>query len=597
MGRRGNRIREAITDVYQYRRLDGAPAFATVRRDIAPGRGRKVLQASKDDEGEWRQLRGSTPRVLFRGERLVGLAIGTVIWIAEGEKDVLNVEALGLVAVTNAFGSHVSIELWGIPEVIALFVGHHVVLLRDKDAAGSLRVARLIELLKPVAASLRVLESAVGDEGSGADVSDHLTAGWPLDAMLERELGDFPAPEPPRALIAGDSSLRVTSAPVTEAGRERARAYVRQPMDQELAKIIAAPPQTGNPALYAAAVKLFRLVPLGVVSEAQIAERVTAAARQRGGGHSTQSVRDSIRSAAGMAGRTPRTFPDFDAIAALEPRDPAVQKNAALAELRLAGLGISGSLGLELIFALLKLTIQRGWPGPFEFGHRGLAAKLGCARESLEAHLRSTRQAGLISVVAGKRAIDAEQLRLELDVILGLNDEDLIAALGARAGVVSGNRPALVSINRLPPHPGFGSRCLSPVRRHLLRLATDLTTQDLAALTGRRQRVVEADLQEMSALGLVVRDTEWGGWRLAPDWAWSLDEAASATGASERSLRQSAEYARQRAEYRGYLAWKQARQEQAAAEQAALPPNRFVVQEVLSWAAYRRELSAALAEE
>ena len=124
-----------------------------------------------------------------------------VIYLPEGEKDVLNLIAQGLTATTNAGGA----APWE-PQYTETLRGAHVVLLQDNDASGRRHTARVTQALHGVAASLRVL-LLPGLPPKG-DVSDWLAAGG-TRAQLEALVAAPPLWEPPAAeAAAGETDDR-----------------------------------------------------------------------------------------------------------------------------------------------------------------------------------------------------------------------------------------------------------------------------------------------------------------------------------------------------------------------------------------------------
>lgn len=115
--------------------------------------------------------------VLYRHpEVLQAIAAGTRVWLLEGEKDVENAEAAGLVATTNAQGSG------SFPRELAeIFQGADVAVVADRDVAGYSRAAELHKLLGGVGATVTLYRPAVDDDK--ADLTDHLEAGYTVDQL------------------------------------------------------------------------------------------------------------------------------------------------------------------------------------------------------------------------------------------------------------------------------------------------------------------------------------------------------------------------------------------------------------------------------
>ncbi|MBK6760405.1 MAG: DUF3987 domain-containing protein [Ignavibacteria bacterium] len=115
--------------------------------------------------------------LLFRlPELLAAIARGETVYICEGEKDVMRLVGLGLVATTNTGGA----GKW-LAEYAKYFDGAHVVIVGDIDEAGSLHVRQVTESLLEhgTLASLRVVDlTTLGRPlPPKGDVSDFLDAG------------------------------------------------------------------------------------------------------------------------------------------------------------------------------------------------------------------------------------------------------------------------------------------------------------------------------------------------------------------------------------------------------------------------------------
>ncbi|WP_313302929.1 toprim domain-containing protein [Diaphorobacter sp.] len=99
-----------------------------------------------------------------------------VVFVVEGEKDVLNLEAVGLVATCNAGGA----GKWR-DEHAKWLKGRTVVILQDNDDAGREHAKKVAKTLRTVAASLKIVElPGLPEKG---DVSDWLAAGGTAGAL------------------------------------------------------------------------------------------------------------------------------------------------------------------------------------------------------------------------------------------------------------------------------------------------------------------------------------------------------------------------------------------------------------------------------
>ncbi|MCV7399772.1 AAA family ATPase [Mycobacterium fragae] len=115
-------------------------------------------------------------RSLFRADR-IGEA--ETVYVAEGEKDVLAIEAISGVAVSPPQGAgqkHLGRYDWSVLK------GRDVIIVADKDNAGREHAAQVAELLRGIARSVRIVEAAVGK-----DAADHIAAGKNLDELVAIE--------------------------------------------------------------------------------------------------------------------------------------------------------------------------------------------------------------------------------------------------------------------------------------------------------------------------------------------------------------------------------------------------------------------------
>ena len=96
------------------------------------------------------------------------------VYVPEGEKDVLAVEAVGGTAVCSAMGAGKAHKADWTP-----LTGKHVIVVADKDGPGYPHAHKVAELLDGIAASVRIVEAAVGK-----DAADHIAAGKTLDELV-----------------------------------------------------------------------------------------------------------------------------------------------------------------------------------------------------------------------------------------------------------------------------------------------------------------------------------------------------------------------------------------------------------------------------
>ena len=158
----------------QYEVLRLAPKSFRVRR--------------RDGSGGWVWNLGDTPRILFRLPQV--LAADTV-YVLEGERDVLTLEAAGVVATTASGGAS---QPW-LPRYTAALSGKRVIVIPDADEVGRKRGNRIVEALKGNAREVTLIELPTGFK----DVSEYCEAGFGIDDL--RKLIDAAASAPTAATI------------------------------------------------------------------------------------------------------------------------------------------------------------------------------------------------------------------------------------------------------------------------------------------------------------------------------------------------------------------------------------------------------------
>lgn len=172
-----HRTRERI--FYTYRDESEAVLFRVERIERAT---KKDFYSSRPDgRGGWETRPGcldGVRRVLFRLPELLAADPLHVVYIPEGEKDVLGLVGRGLVATTNPHGA----GKWR-DEYSPMLAGRHVVILPDNDEPGRAHAESIARSLSGIAASVRVLElPGLGPKG---DVSDWLANGGARAALSE----------------------------------------------------------------------------------------------------------------------------------------------------------------------------------------------------------------------------------------------------------------------------------------------------------------------------------------------------------------------------------------------------------------------------
>lgn len=161
-----------IVATYDYVDEGGNKLFEVVR--YQPKTFRQRVPDINEPSG-YRYKLGNTRRVIYRLPDVINaVAQGRRVWIAEGEKDVHALEAVGEVATCNPGGA----DKWK-PEYAAVFEGADVVIVRDRDDAGHSHTQRVVRSLEGHAASTMVVEAI-----TGKDAADHLAAGHTIDEFV-----------------------------------------------------------------------------------------------------------------------------------------------------------------------------------------------------------------------------------------------------------------------------------------------------------------------------------------------------------------------------------------------------------------------------
>jgi hypothetical protein len=153
---------------YIYRQADGTP-YLRVKR---PG----FYQAHWNGKA-WVNGAPKGPKIPYRLPELLAAEHDDVV-VVEGEKDADNVAAMGFTATTNSCGAEkftADLAQW--------FKGKNVYVLPDNDEPGERHALQVVETLRSVARSLRVVRlPGLGDK---QDVSDWIEAGGTVDELAE----------------------------------------------------------------------------------------------------------------------------------------------------------------------------------------------------------------------------------------------------------------------------------------------------------------------------------------------------------------------------------------------------------------------------
>jgi hypothetical protein len=174
----GKDTRKAIVATYDYCDEGGELLFQVVRFEPKTFRQRKP-----DDTGGWTWKLGDVRRVVYKLPELIeGIAAGHPVFIPEGEKDVLTLNRLGVVATTNPGGA----GNWR-SEFSEVLRGADVILIPDNDDAGWEHVNQIGAQLNGIAARVRVL--VLPDLPPKGDIADWVSSGGTreqLDVLLDQ---------------------------------------------------------------------------------------------------------------------------------------------------------------------------------------------------------------------------------------------------------------------------------------------------------------------------------------------------------------------------------------------------------------------------
>lgn len=211
-----------VVATYAYTDEKGVPLFAVVRFEPKDFRQHALNPDGSTPEGPW-SIKGIR-RVLFRLPRVLeAVELKRTVWVAEGEKDVLRLEALGLYATCNMGGaaSGPNDKKW-LPEYADQLAGAaEVVVVPDNDEPGRRHAETIAASLKGRVGSVTTLDLARfwPECPVKGDASNFLDAHPGIDGA--RKLAEFvAAAKQPQELE------KVGAAPVVEA--EKVTAFAKK---------------------------------------------------------------------------------------------------------------------------------------------------------------------------------------------------------------------------------------------------------------------------------------------------------------------------------------------------------------------------------
>jgi len=177
LGYKPPRRDDGFVDIYNYVDEHGTLLFQVCRTSD-----KRFLQRRPGFGGEWIWKLENTRRVLFRLPELI--EADGVVYIAEGERDVLALVGIGKVATCNPGGA----GKWR-PEYAEHFKGANVIVFIDKDQPGREHGKTIAASLEGVAEHVWLRQAADPHK----DIAAHLAAGLTLEQTLPAVLDDPPA--------------------------------------------------------------------------------------------------------------------------------------------------------------------------------------------------------------------------------------------------------------------------------------------------------------------------------------------------------------------------------------------------------------------
>lgn len=161
-----------IVNTYDYVDEQGVMLFQVVRYEP-----KGFKQRKPGGRNGWTWNLDGVRRVPFQLPELLATNPDDWVFVCEGEEDAIALTALGFTATTNAMGA----GAWR-PDYNEHFHGRRVVILPDRDKAGSDHAEQVAASLQGTAADIRVVAlPGVPDKG---DVRDWLRAGGTPDGLL-----------------------------------------------------------------------------------------------------------------------------------------------------------------------------------------------------------------------------------------------------------------------------------------------------------------------------------------------------------------------------------------------------------------------------
>jgi putative DNA primase/helicase len=207
-----------IVAIYDYHAANGSLLFQVVRKDP-----KTFLQRQPDGAGGWTWNVKGVELVPYRLPELLAAPADAPVFIAEGEKDVDALRALGPVATCNPVGA----GKWRAAYSTYLR-GRDVILLPDHDEAGKAHAASVAKHLAGVAATVRIVN--LPDLPPKGDVCDWIAAGGTLQQLQALAAAAPTAQRPPPkmdSVIASAAEIELTEDGAAIAFTQRHRDQLR----------------------------------------------------------------------------------------------------------------------------------------------------------------------------------------------------------------------------------------------------------------------------------------------------------------------------------------------------------------------------------
>lgn len=194
-----------LIETYDYVAADDTKLHYVERRHVALPEGGYKKDFPQgvyvNGQKQWGFPKGFRP-VLYRLPELLAAPLDQTVYIVEGEKDVHACEAQGLLATCNPGGAGSFC-----PDHAEVLRDRPIVIVMDTDEAGEKHARKVRELLRGVAASVRIVRAK-----EGKDAHDHFAAGHAVDELEEVTMTDPLVEE--RALGQNDREERANAVAV-----------------------------------------------------------------------------------------------------------------------------------------------------------------------------------------------------------------------------------------------------------------------------------------------------------------------------------------------------------------------------------------------